>query len=140
MENFLLNPEHKYITWQRNGVRTVMVVCTFALAQIKEFSVITNLVGIPMSVLAFVLPPLMEIRLIGWANVSRVRATAYIALAAIGLAICIVTTVYSFLGTSIDYEAAGCDPAELPCFAPEEPATPVPTVIPWLDIRRTLAL
>jgi hypothetical protein len=35
VENFLLNPQHKYIMWQRNGIRTLMVGITFALAQVR---------------------------------------------------------------------------------------------------------
>ena len=97
------------------------------MLQIKEFSVITNLVGIPMSILAFVLPPMMELRLLGFANVSKVRIVLYSTLAIVGLAICIVTTVYSFLGVDVDY--TDCSDATQPCAVFVDP-TAAPTEVP----------
>ena len=100
--------------------------------QIPSFSVITNLVGIPMSVLAFVLPPMMELRLLGFANVPKVKVILYCALAFTGLAICIVTTIYSFLGYDDDYEQYNCPPQSESCTSaePTEPTlAPEPTAV-----------
>jgi hypothetical protein len=92
--------------------------------------VISNLVGIPMSLLAFVLPPLMELRLRGAGQSSRVRIVGYYTLALAGLVICIVTTVFSFLGFADDYDDYGCGDATRPCAAVVPDPTESPAAVP----------
>jgi hypothetical protein len=48
--------------WKRNLVRVVLAGATLLIAQLKFFGIVTNLVGIPLSILGFVIPPLMYIR------------------------------------------------------------------------------
>jgi len=70
VENFLVQDDAKWKETKKNVIRLLLVMVTFAMAQIEKFSVITNLVGIPMSVLAFVIPPLMDIKINGFENLK----------------------------------------------------------------------
>ena len=51
-------------TWQRNAIRVALVAFTCGIAQVKEFGIITNIVGgLAMCTLGFVVPPIMLMRL-----------------------------------------------------------------------------
>ncbi|KCV71901.1 hypothetical protein H696_01310 [Fonticula alba] len=99
VENALLRPGvvHSLDYLKRCGIRTVLVALTFGLAQVKSFGLITNLVGVPMSLLAFVCPPMMHFMLVGWHGVRPFERWVYTLIVVGGLACAILTTVIEFI-------------------------------------------
>lgn len=63
VEKSVLSSDSKWLEMKRNVIRALMVGVTFGLAQVKQFGIITNLVGgFSMSTLGLVLPPIMYIK------------------------------------------------------------------------------
>ena len=100
IEVTLVNPQGKYVEATRNVIRTVLVLFTWGIAGIgllstEGFGLLTNLTGISLAFLAFVMPPMMELKLVGPLGRTKGMLISHSLLALLGVALCILTLVTS---------------------------------------------
>ncbi|ELR24157.1 Transmembrane amino acid transporter protein [Acanthamoeba castellanii str. Neff] len=104
IETSLLTPNQRWNTIKRYAIRTVMVgICVGIGVGVKQFSDLIGLVsGLSLSFMAFVLPPMLHMRLF-WARLDWVLIGVDIFLILFGIVAAVTTTTVSAISIVGDY-------------------------------------